>query len=278
MLNVPFTMVGAAGKMGKTIIALSQSFSTANIKLQLCGALEGQQCPDLTKDAGSLAGVGNLGVTVTDDIQQALERAQVIIDFSSVDSTLQVVKQCRVMQIPCVIGTTGFTPKQREAILSATKDIPILLAANMSLGANLLFSLTQLAADVLGSNYDVEIIEAHHRFKKDAPSGTALSLRDAVKTSIHHKKDQEVYGRQGIIGERSDNEIGIHAVRGGDIVGDHTVFFLGDGEGVELTHRASSRSAFALGALRAASFLAVKGKEPALYSMKDVLNLSLGGR
>ncbi len=277
-------MLGAAGRMGCSIIACSQNFTTENNQNQaisLCAALEDRNNANIGEDVGHIAGLSTkLGITLQasndETLQDILEqtKTQVVIDFSSPASTLTALNICRNINIPCVIGTTGFNQKQRDQIVSASSDIAILLASNMSLGANLLFHLTSRCADLLGSGFDVEIIETHHHYKKDAPSGTALSLRDAIKTSETYKNYHEIYGRQGTPGKRPINEVGIHTIRGGDVVGDHTVLFLGNGERLELTHKASSRHCFATGALRAALFLAEGPKKPKMYNMKDVLGLN----
>ena len=277
MRTYKFTMVGAAGRMGQSIIALSESF--ANGALSLCGALETKDSPAIGEDAGSLAGLADLGTPITGDLGQALEGAQVAIDFSSPASSLALVEFIAELcasssrKIPCVIGSTGFSSEQIEKIEQAASQIPLLMAANMSLGVNLLLHLTSIAAELLGPGFDPEILDTHHRHKKDAPSGTALALRDALKKSKRYQGYAEIHGRKGMSPGRPEKEIGIHALRGGDVVGDHSVFFLGEGERLELSHRASSRNAFAQGALSAALFLIQQPREPKIYSMADVLGL-----
>lgn len=214
---------------------------------------------------------GQLGLPVDDSLEAALGRgADVAIDFTSPEATVEHVAIARTAGVPLVIGTTGLSADQKKAIEEASREIPIVFAPNMSVGVNLLFRLAAEAARVLGEGYDVEIVEAHHRHKKDAPSGTALRLAEVVADSLGRDLAREAcYGRHGVIGERPHGQIGIQTVRGGDVVGEHTLFFLGDGERVELTHKASSRGAFAEGAVRAA--LWVVGRAPGLYDMQDVL-------
>ncbi len=195
-----------------------------------------------------------------------------MIDFSSPKSTLSLLNIAVKTGKPVVIGTTGLSADEMKSVEKASEKIPVLISPNMSLGVNLLFKLTEMAAGALGNNFDIEIFESHHRFKKDAPSGTAKKLAEVIKSSVKELgSSREVSGREGITGERSDNEIGIFAMRGGDIVGEHTVFFVGMGERIELTHRATSRDTFAAGAVLGLEF--ITGKEPGLYSMYDVLGL-----
>ena len=266
-------MVGAAGRMGQSIIALSQSFAEG--ALSLSGALETENSPAIGKDAVSLAGLEPQGIPITGNIAEALKGGQVAIDFSSPASSLALLEFCSQAEkkIPCVIGTTGFSSEERKELEHFAKKLPFVMAANMSLGVNLLFHLTRLTADLLGPAFDVEIVETHHRHKKDAPSGTALALRDSLKLSKHYKDHEDTHGRKGMSQGRPQKELGIHALRGGDIVGEHSVFFLGEGEGLELKHRASSRNAFAQGALSAALFLIQRPREPKIYNMAEVLGL-----
>ncbi len=209
-------------------------------------------------------------VTVSDEA--ALAKTEGVIDFSSPAATLLLLKQAAASSTPLVIGTTGFNADEISAIRDASASIPVLFSPNMSLGVNLLFKLTELASSALTTDYDVEIFESHHRFKKDAPSGTARRLLEVVKENMKGLSAAEtVNGREGITGERSSNEIGMHAMRGGNIIGEHTVFYVGMDERIELTHRAAGREAFARGAVAAIEFL--KGKGPGLYSMYDVLGI-----
>ena len=255
---------GAAGAMGRRIIALLGESKDC----QLIAALERPAHPDLGKDAGAVAGVGPLGVRISSELAG---RPDVLVDFSTPEATTALARECARRGIAVVVGTTGLSAEQlavlREEVAS---KVPVLVAPNMALGVNLLFRLVEEVAGALGAGYDVEIVEAHHRRKKDAPSGTALELaRRACKALGLQPEAALRHGRQGLAGPRGNSEIGIHAVRGGDIVGEHTVVFAGEGERVELTHRVSNRDVLARGALRAAAFLA---RRPAgLYSMQDVL-------
>lgn len=247
-MNAPVrvTLIGAAGRMGRAITAAA-----------------GEQ-DDVIIAAGVDAG---------EEIDAAVAAGDVAIDFSHASATDRNCSVCVELRKPLVIGTTGQSPEQIRAIQLAATEIPVLRAANFSVGVNVLFWLTRNAARLLGPAFDLEIVEAHHRLKKDAPSGTAKRLADILTEERKLQYDEHVaHGRQGQLGERPDEEIGMHAIRGGDIVGDHTVIFAGRGERLELTHRASSRETFAVGALRAARWLV--GKRPGLYSMEDVLALS----
>jgi len=254
---------GACGKMGRRIIALLSE----DPELKCAAALERKNHPALGKDAGEIAGCGSLGVTIRDSLA---ERVDVLLDFSSPEGTAGRLEEALKFGSSLVIGTTGHSAEQKRSIEEAAKKIPILFSPNMSVGVNLLFSLVGQVARTLGADYDVEIVEAHHRFKKDSPSGTALRLAEEIAGALGlNLEDVAIYGRKGILGPRPSSQIGIHAVRAGDIVGEHTVIFSTSGERVELVHRAHTRDTFALGALRGAKFLL--GKPPALYSMRDVL-------
>ena len=222
-----FAMSGASGRMGRSIIALANSSENKN--LILSGAIENAKSTSISKDAGQLAGIGNLGVLISKNKEIALEKAEVLIDFSAPQASLELAKLCSKKKIPCVIGTTGFNKDQQKEMVLLAKDIPILIASNMSLGVNLLFHLTNVCSELIGKDFNTEILELHHLHKKDAPSGTALSLRDIIKSKEAYKNSKDVFGRNGIGDGRSQDEIGIHAMRGGDVIGDHTVFFLGDG-------------------------------------------------
>lgn len=240
-------------------------------ELKLHAALDRDGSPQLGRDAGELFGAA-CGIKVTDDLSAALQGAHVLVDFTRPEASLVYLEACRKAGVGLVIGTTGFSPAQKEAIADAAREIPIVFAPNMSVGVNLLINLVQAAAKVLSDGYDIEVIEAHHRHKVDAPSGTALRLGEAAAAALgRNLADCAVYGREGVTGERDPSTIGFATVRGGDVVGDHTVLFAGIGERVELTHKASSRATFALGALRAAKFLA--GKSSGLFDMRDVLSL-----
>lgn len=270
-MKTNFAVIGAAGKMGCNIIALSTKIERNGRGLNLSGALENSSSPLIGKDAGRIAAQEECGVKISSDPKIALQEASVVIDFSSPKSTLQAISICREKKIPYVVGTTGFTNEEYQKLQDASRDIPLLPSSNMSLGANLLFYLAEVSAEILGEAFDTEIAEIHHHLKKDAPSGTAVQLKDLI-TPSKRKGVSVIYGRKGMVGARSPEEIGIHSLRGGDTVGDHTVFFLGKGERIELTHRAFSRDSFASGALQAALFLSEKGREPRLYTMKEVLD------
>jgi 4-hydroxy-tetrahydrodipicolinate reductase len=254
--------------MGGTVVrALEQSPD-----FRLVAAIDRQGSPRVGKDAGEIAAAGHLGVPVTDDLDRALESKAVVIDFSTPAASLEFLQSAARKHAPIVIATTGFEPKQLAEIKRLARRTPTLLAANTSLGVNVLAALLGKAAAMLGDDYDVEIIEAHHRFKKDAPSGTALALGRSVAGALGRDLDDvAIHGRKGMAGERGKKDIALLSVRAGDIVGEHTVIFGGIGERLEFIHRAHSRDTFARGALRAAEWL-VK-KKPGLYSMQDVLGL-----
>jgi len=256
---------GAAGRMGQRLVSLI----TAADDLELVAALEADGHVALGRDAGELAGAGHVGVAVAASIEA---RPDVLIDFSSPESSVRRALDCAKVKAALVVGTTGLTPDDVSDLENAAKNVPCVFAPNMSVGVNVLAKLVRQAAAALGPDYDVEIIEAHHRFKKDAPSGTALKLAEAAAKGLRRNlSDVAVYGRHGKPGERTPQEIGIHAVRAGDIVGEHTVMFAALGEHLELRHSAHSRDTFVRGALRAARFVA--GKKPGMYSMEDVLGI-----
>jgi 4-hydroxy-tetrahydrodipicolinate reductase len=260
-------IAGSSGRMGRALLEAVAS----DPDMHLHAALERAGSPYAGRDAGELAS-GAMGVTVTDDLAKALTGAQVMIDFTRPEASLAYLEACRAAGVAMVIGTTGFDETGREAIVAAARDIPIVFAPNMSVGVNLVFKLLDMASRVLDEGYDIEIIEAHHRHKVDAPSGTALRMGEVIAKALGRDlKDCAVYGREGVTGERNPSTIGFATVRGGDIVGDHTALFATVGERVEISHKASSRMTFALGALRAARFLA--GKQSGLYDMQDVLGL-----
>jgi 4-hydroxy-tetrahydrodipicolinate reductase len=266
MGNLNIIVCGAAGRMGSTLIRLIHQ----NGAMRLAGAVESAASPHIETDAGEVAGVGRTGIAITSDMTALLNGRVVVIDFSTPEATLQHATAAAGKNIPIVIGTTGSSQKQLAEIKKLSRRAPILLSANMSLGVNVLVNLLGKVAGTLGEDYDVEIIEAHHRFKKDAPSGTALALGRTIAQALGRDLEEVgVSGRQGIVGERSKKEIAMLSVRAGDIVGDHTVIFGGIGERLEFIHRAQSRETFAHGALRAAQWL-VKQK-PGLYGMQHVL-------
>ncbi len=259
---------GAAGRMGSTVVRLAHE----SRGIKLLGAIEWSKSPQINQDAGEVAGVGKIGVPITAQIGLLLTGRGVIIEFSTPAATLSHVRVAAQKNVPIVIGTTGFNQKQLAEIKRLSRRTRVLLSPNMSVGVNLLISLLGSVAKTLGDDYDVEIVEAHHRFKKDAPSGTALAMGRAVAQALKRDLDKiGVCGRKGIIGEREKKEIGLMSVRAGDIVGEHTVIFGGMGERIEFIHRAHSRDTFARGAIRAARWL-VKQKK-GLYSMQDVLGL-----
>ena len=261
---------GAMGRMGRAILSV---LSERPFGLVLSGAVEAKGHPLLGRDAFEAAGAGKAGVEVTDDFPKAIASADVGIDFTHAASSVEHARQAAEAGKALVIGSTGLTPEQRAAVGDAAKRIPCVLSPNMSVGVNLMFRVAADVAKVLGDDYDVEIVEVHHRFKKDAPSGTAVKLADAVAEALGREmKDAGVYGRQGIVGERGRKEIGVFAVRAGDVVGEHTLVFGGIGERFEITHRAHSRETFARGAVRAAAWVA--GKPDGLYDMSSVLGLA----
>lgn len=264
----PVAILGAAGRMGR---ALVQAVA-ANPQLKLSAAIDRAGAPELGLDAGSLAGIAPTGVAVAADLAAGIAASAVLVDFTRPDGTIAALAECVKAGRPLVIGTTGFTPEQKALIAEAATKIPLCLAANYSIGVNVCLRLVELAAQALGSAYDVEIVEAHHKHKVDAPSGTALALGEsAAKALGRDLRAVAVYGREGQTGARDSQTIGFATVRGGDVVGDHSVLFLGDGERVEIAHRATTRANFANGALRAAAWLV--GKPAGLYSMRDVLGL-----
>jgi 4-hydroxy-tetrahydrodipicolinate reductase len=261
-------VTGAAGRMGKALIEAV----ALNPSMQLTVALERPGSSLIGVDAGELAGVGSNGVKVLGDIRQALEQFDVLIDFTAPDATLVNVEACAASGRKMVIGTTGFTPEQRTQLISHADRTALCMASNFSTGVNLCFKLLDMAASVLGDEVDIEIYEAHHRHKVDAPSGTALSMGEVVASALGRDLSEvAVYGREGQTGARDRQTIGFATVRAGDIVGDHTVMFAAEGERVEITHKASSRMSFARGAVRAAGWL--QEKETGLFDMQDVLGL-----
>ncbi len=239
-------VTGCNGRMGKAIISCSENHDSLHVEEK---------------------------IDIGDCLESTLERCAAVIDFSFHTFTSQLIAECVRQKKPAVIGTTGHTDEEIEIINNATKTIPIVMSPNFSIGVNTLFWLTGKAAETLGKGYDLEVVEMHHRLKQDAPSGTAKHLAEilANKTGLSYN-DDTVHGRKGIIGPRTDSEIGMHSMRGGDVIGDHTVVYAASGERVELTHKASSRNTFANGALRAAGWL--KDKMPGMYDMQDVLGLN----
>jgi 4-hydroxy-tetrahydrodipicolinate reductase len=270
-MNSPIhvTITGAAGRMGKRLVSLVNESS----RLQLSGATEAEGHPALGKDAGDVAGCGPLGVSLTDDLAQALPLSDVVIDFTSPAATLHHLSQAVRHKRAMVIGTTGLSLDEMNQLRQHTESIPCVQAPNMSVGITVLLQMIGKVALALGDDYDLEIIDAHHNKKKDAPSGTALKLADVLAAAKGWDLEEAgIYARHGLVGERTKNEIGIQSVRAGDIVGDHTVLYAGPGERIEITHRAHNRDPFAHGALRAAEW--VVHQPPGLYGMADVLGLS----
>jgi 4-hydroxy-tetrahydrodipicolinate reductase len=255
---------GSAGRMGRAIISLIPEEGVS-----LGAALEREGHALLGTDAGALAGIEATGVFLTSDAEAAIRASDVVVDFSAPASTMRLLELCIRESKPLVIGTTGLSDDEKKRIQEACHSIPVLLSPNMAVGVNVLFALVEQAARMLRKGFDVEIAEIHHHFKKDAPSGTAVRLKDIVRDVFATEESEVLYGRKGMIGERRPGEIGVHALRGGDVVGEHTVFFFAEGERIELTHRATSRTIFARGALRAAKFLS--GRPPGSYTMMDVL-------
>ena len=266
--KIRIAVAGAGGRMGKRILTLAQD----DPEFQIVGALEHPSADTLGTDVGSLIGGEVLGVKVTSDWKEALGPSRVLIDFTHPGAVAEHLRCVLQLGIGMVIGTTGLSKKTLSSIRQASKRVPILQSPNMSVGVNLLFGLVTRAADILGGQYDIEITEAHHRMKKDAPSGTALELaRLIAQVKGWNPRKAFLYGRRGETGQRKKKTIAIHALRGGDVVGEHTVSFFGSGEILELVHRATSRDTFARGALLAAKFVARKKK--GLYNMRNVLEL-----
>ncbi len=261
-------VAGASGRMGHMLIdTIAQA-----IDCRLAGALDVTGSPAIGADAAAFAGRTS-GVVVTDDLRAGLADAQVLIDFTRPEGTLAHLEACAALGVKAVIGTTGFTPEQKARIAALAERIAIVMAPNMSVGVNVVLALLERAAGALREGYDIEVIEAHHRHKVDAPSGTALAMGEAVaKVLGRDLKDCAVYGREGVTGERDPSTIGFATIRGGDIVGDHTVLFAGTGERIEITHRSSGRATYAQGSLRAARFVA--GRERGLYDMRAVLGIA----
>jgi 4-hydroxy-tetrahydrodipicolinate reductase len=262
-------VMGAAGRMGKTLI---EAVSLAE-GAKLSAAIDRADSSLVGVDAGELVGLGKIGVTLVGDLAAVVDDFDVLIDFTHPSVTLKNLDVCRQAGKAMVIGTTGFTPEEKQQLSEAAKQIPIVFAANFSVGVNLCLKLLDTAARVLGDDVDIEIVEAHHRHKVDAPSGTALRMGEVVANALGRDLQKvAVYGREGQTGARERETIGFATVRAGDVVGDHTVLFAADGERVEITHKASSRMTFAKGAVRSALWL--QERDAALYDMQDVLGLN----
>ncbi len=260
-------VAGASGRMGQMLVQAIH----ASGDCELSGALDVSSSPSIGNDAAAFLGQAS-GVAVTADLQAGLAGAHVLIDFTRPEGTLAHLQVCRQLGVNAVIGTTGFTDAQKAQVQAAAQDIAIVMAPNMSVGVNVTLKLLEMAAKALATGYDIEIIEAHHRHKVDAPSGTALKMGEVIAQALGRElKDCAVYARDGVTGERDPSSIGFSAIRGGDIVGDHTVLFAGTGERIEITHKSASRATYAQGSLRAVRFLA--GRNSGLFDMFDVLGL-----
>jgi 4-hydroxy-tetrahydrodipicolinate reductase len=260
---------GAAGRMGQRISYMVSQ----NPDLQLAGGFEQADNPNVGRDIGEVAGFGTIGVAIGPDLPAVINDGDVLIDFTFHTATMEFAKVAAENNKAMVIGTTGLSPENLAELKKLSEKIAIVQAPNMAIGVNVLFKITQKVASILGDDYDIEIVEAHHRMKKDAPSGTALKLGEMAALGVGRDLQKVgVFERNGIIGERTDQEIGIQTIRGGDIVGEHTVYFAGPGERIELIHRAHNRDNFARGAAVAASWVA--DKKNGMFSMFDVLGLS----
>ncbi len=260
-------VAGASGRMGHMLIEAIR----ASDDCRLAGALDIPSSPAIGNDAAAFLGHAS-GIPVTADIAAGLQHAHVLIDFTRPEGTLAHLQACRERGVKMVIGTTGFSEAQKQEIAAAARDIAIVMAPNMSVGVNVTLKLLEMAAKALATGYDIEIVEAHHRHKVDAPSGTALKMGEVIAAALGRDLKQcAVYAREGVTGERDPSTIGFSAIRGGDIVGDHTVLFAGTGERIEITHKSASRATYAQGSLRAVRFLA--GQRTGLFDMFDVLGL-----
>lgn len=268
MSLVKIAMVGAAGRMGRRIISLIQE----DDRCELSGALEYSACPFLGHDAGDVAGCGKIGVEITDDIDKAFAGADVFIDFTGAEPTMANLEKYENAGVAAIIASTGMTSKQTKELEKLSVNMPVLFSANMSVGVNLTFKVLEKVAEVIGEDWDIEIVESHHRNKKDAPSGTAMKMGEIIANVLGRDIEKDgAFSRHGIIGERTDREIGMQTLRAGDIVGEHTVMFCTNGERIEITHRAHTRDMFAKGAIRAAVWM--KDKPNGYYDMFQVLGL-----
>jgi 4-hydroxy-tetrahydrodipicolinate reductase len=267
MTKIRLAIAGASGRMGKMLVEAV----LASADFELVGALDRADSPAVGRDAGEGFGK-NTGVLVQSDLDLGLAKAQCLIDFTQPGGTLTHLAACARLGVKMVIGTTGFDPAGKVKITEAAQHTSIVFAPNTSIGMNATFKILEVAAKILSEGYDVEVIEAHHHHKIDAPSGTALRMGEVVAKALGHKLEEVAeHGREGHTGARQPQKIGFHAIRGGDLVGDHTVMFIGVGERIEITHRSSSRANYAQGALRACRFL--MGQEKGLFDMQDVLGL-----
>jgi 4-hydroxy-tetrahydrodipicolinate reductase len=261
-------VVGAAGRMGKTIVTCIEDTDG----VELCCGTEVAGNPALGQDVGELAGIGKKSIALHDDLEEMMRTCDVVIDFSTPESSMRTLKEAVSQKKSVVFGTTGFSEAEKDQIQQAAKIIRCVSAPNMSIGVNVLFKVAGDVAKILGDAYDVEIVEAHHKFKKDAPSGTAVRLSEVVADALERDLNEVgVYGRKGFSEGRGPKEIGVHTLRAGDIIGEHRVMYGGMGETVEIFHRAQSRETFARGSIRAAQW--VVDQPPGLYDMQDVLGL-----
>ena len=265
---IRIAIVGATGRMGRCLIKAA----AYNPQTTLTVAIAPPHSKEIGVDAGTLAGVEDTHIIVTDTVENKFNEFDVLVDFTHPDASMKFVDICKKENKKIVIGTTGFTQAQKDKIKEFSKEIAIVMSPNMSIGVNLTLKLLELTSQVIGEESDIEIIEAHHRHKIDAPSGTALQMGETIAKSLNRDlKECAIYGREGVTGERNIKTIGFSTIRAGDIVGEHTVMFGNEGERIEITHKASSRMTFANGAIRAAIWLA--NKENGLFDMRDVLNL-----
>lgn len=265
---IRLVVAGAAGKMGGRITALTKDYPD----LKLVGVFERKGHDAVGKDVGEIVGIGKINIPINDNLNDIIDNADVVVSFTSPEASLEHLNIASQKKKAVVIGTTGFSKEALQTIKDLSQKTPVVLAPNMSVGVNLLFKVLKDISVVLGDDFDIEIIESHHRLKKDAPSGTAIKMAQVIAEAINRNLDEvAVYARKGIIGERTKKEIGIQTVRAGDIVGEHTILFGGLGERIEITHRASSRDTFARGALKAAIW--INNKPAGLYDMMDVLGL-----
>lgn len=267
-IMVKAVVTGAAGRMGGRIISIIDETEG----VELTGAVESEGSEAIGKDAGETSGIGRIGVKIVSSLEDVMSNGDLLIDFTFPDVTLKNMKIVRRLKKAAVIGSTGFSDRQVSDLKDIAGTVPTVFAPNMSVGVNVMMKLVSQAAKIIGDSFDIEIVETHHKMKKDAPSGTAMKLGEVLAESVGRKLSEVgVFERQGMIGERKPDEIGIQTLRGGDVVGDHTVYFYGSGERIEITHRATSRDTFATGAVRAALWIA--DKQPGLYDMHDVLRL-----
>jgi 4-hydroxy-tetrahydrodipicolinate reductase len=268
MDQIRVAVAGAGGRMGRTLVGAVHRADG----MLVSAATETSDSGLIGVDAGEVAGIGKLGTAIRPDLDEVLGEFDVLIDFTTPDASMHNLRLCRDARCRTVIGTTGLSPAQREAVSEAAIDIALVYAPNMSVGVNLCFKLLETAAKVMGDDVDIEIIEAHHRHKVDAPSGTALRMGEVIAASVGRNLDEvAVYGRQGHTGPRERSTIGFETIRAGDTVGEHTVWFAADGERVEISHRASNRMTFARGAVRATAWIADKARGQ--FDMQDVLGL-----